>query len=375
MDIVALELIRHLQKIDHENEYFILVRRDKDRHVLTKTENFHIIELPSVAYPVWEQYYLPRAIKRIKPDILHCTSNTAPLRLSKQTFLVLTLHDILFMEKPAFSNGNWYQRFGNLYRRWIVPKVIPNCSRIITVSDFEKTRIIQYFNLSSLKISMIHNAYNKRFNENERINNEQFTIHEKKYHLPERYLLYLGNTDPKKNMKNVLKAYSIYCHQNKQILPLVLPDVKRIFLETILRSIHAPGLSQYIYLTGYIPNEELPSLYRGAFLFLYPSFYESFGIPLLEAMASGVPVISSISGAMPEVAGGAALLVNPEKPDEIAAALTRIIEDKALYDSLKQKGLQRSAEFSWLATARAVQRLYREILVKTPPESIKTIIP
>src|SRR5690242_18812242 len=131
MDIVALELIRHLQQLDHDNEYFILVKADEDNRALTETANFHIIELPRAPYPIWEQYHLPRAISKIRPDIVHCTSNTAPLKL--QVPLVLTLHDILYIQRSYFAKGTLYQRLGNIYRRFVVPKVVHRCEKIITV--------------------------------------------------------------------------------------------------------------------------------------------------------------------------------------------------------------------------------------------------
>ena len=138
MDFVALEVIRELQKIDRENEYFILVNAGEDR-CLEESENMHIVTVNAPLYPLWEQVCLPEAVRRIGPDILHCTGNTAPLRCDVP--LVLTLHDIIFLEKRSGSSPSWYQNMGWYYRRFVVPRVLPKCRRIITVSNYERERI------------------------------------------------------------------------------------------------------------------------------------------------------------------------------------------------------------------------------------------
>ena len=138
MDFVALESIRELQKIDKENEYFIFVSPGED-HCLEETDNVHIIEVKCPTYPLWEQVALPRNVSKIKPDLLHCTSNTAPLNCPVP--LVLTLHDIIFLEPRQGGNKSWYQNMGWYYRRMVVPRILPQCRKIITVSRFECDRI------------------------------------------------------------------------------------------------------------------------------------------------------------------------------------------------------------------------------------------
>lgn len=366
MDIVTLQLIRHLQKTDNVNEYFILVKPDEDNEVLSETRNFRIIEIPAAPYPVWEQYYLPKVIKKIKPDILHCTSNTAPLNVKVP--LILTLHDILYMQKIDFTKGTWYQRLGNLYRRWIVPKVIPQCKQIITVSDFEKQQIDEYFSLSPDQVKTIHNAYSDCFKPvfDERLLKEA----KKKFGLPDQYILYLGNTHPNKNIRSVLKALSRLQRDNETKIPLVMPDIDEDYLKKILLEINDPDLTHSIYLTGYVPNHELVYIYNLATLFIYPSFYESFGIPMLEAMACGVPVIASDRAAMPEVAGNAALMIDPGKPDEIVNAIRKLLTDKENYQHQKEKGLKRVLNFSWYNTAHATQEVYEKVYRQMNPEKI-----
>lgn len=357
MDIVALELIRKLQQIDRKNEYFILVKKDDDNTVLSETSNFHIIELPAAPYPVWEQFLLPKALKKIKPDILHCTGNTAPLKVNIP--LVITLHDILYLQQINLTRGSWYQRIGNLYRKWLIPKIVHKCQAILTVSDFEKAEIERHFGFSDGKVKRVYNAFSPQFTE---IGNRGvLDKYKKKYHLPEQYILFLGNTHPNKNIRKVLKAMSLLQRSTGIKTPLVMPDVDEQFLQRILKEINDPSLRENICLTGYIPNNELTYIYNLARVFLYPSFYESFGIPMLEAMACGVPVVASGRAAMPEVAGGAALLVDPENEEEIANSIHKLLTKEDLYRSFKSSGLERAASFSWTLTAFGIQDAYDEI--------------
>ena len=160
MDFVALESIRELQKIDKENEYFIFVSPGED-HCLEETDNVHIIEVKCPTYPLWEQVALPRNVSKIKPDLLHCTSNTAPLNCPVP--LVLTLHDIIFLEPRQGGNKSWYQNMGWYYRRMVVPRILPQCRKIITVSRFECDRIREALRLPKDKITAIYNGYSEHF--------------------------------------------------------------------------------------------------------------------------------------------------------------------------------------------------------------------
>ena len=197
MDFVALETIRELQKIDHKNEYYILVSPGED-HCLQSSPNVHIIELHCPTYPLWEQVALPRAIARIKPDLLHCTSNTAPLYCP--VALVLTLHDIIFLEKRQSFSKSWYQEMGWYYRRFVVPRILPNCKKIITVSHFECNRIREALKLPVEQITPVYNGYSQHFRQQPK--QPSLT---RRYIQADGYLFFLGNTDPKKNTPRLPK--------------------------------------------------------------------------------------------------------------------------------------------------------------------------
>ena len=160
MDYVALETIRELQKIDKQNEYFILVSPGDDI-CLQESANVHIVTVNWPSYPLWEQIGLPLALRKIKPDLLHCTSNTAPVYGNIP--LVLTLHDIIFLEKKQGKNQSMYQRLGRFYRRIIVPQILTRCKRIITVSHFECNRISHFLHIDRQLLVAVHNGYSQHF--------------------------------------------------------------------------------------------------------------------------------------------------------------------------------------------------------------------
>ncbi len=361
MDMVALELIRNLQQIDTVNEYFIFVKPDEDKGCLSETPNFHIIELEGGPYPTWEQYALPKAAAKYGCDLLHCTSNTAPVY--GKIPLVVTLHDIIYLESVAIlkKGGTWYQKFGNMYRRFVVPRVVSKSKKIITVSYFERDRIRNFFGFpqSDNRLVAIYNGVSTHFkpvtdqNELERVR--------QKYSLPSQYAFFLGNTDPKKNTRGVLQAFAQFLKESDIPLKLVMLDYEKSALTALLQEIGAPHLLDHIHLTGYVVNTDLPSIYAQAAIFLYPSLRESFGIPMLEAMRCGVPVITSNTSSMPEVSGGAALIIDPFKPEEITAAMKQILSDEMLRKELITKGLSQSDKFSWRAMAEEVLKLYHTI--------------
>lgn len=353
MDFVALESIRELQKADKINEYYILVSPGDD-HCLESTPNFHIIEIKFPTYPLWEQIGLPRALKKIKPDILHCTSNTAPIFCNIP--LILTLHDIIFLEKRQNSNKSFYQNLGWHYRRLVVPHILPKCKKIITVSHFESHRIRESLGLKKEQVLAVYNGFSNHFKP---INDYSKIIN--KYIDQKSYFFFLGNTDPKKNTARTLKAYSLYVQQSAHPLSLLIADLKEEVIDTILKEEKIEAIKPYLYFPGYITNKDLPAIYSGAKAFIYTSLRESFGIPILEAMACGTPVITSSTSAMPEIAGEKAILVNPGDEHEIANKILQLENDTDYYQMQVNYGLERVKQFSWEQTANNLLHIYKSI--------------
>ncbi|MCR5680786.1 MAG: glycosyltransferase family 4 protein [Prevotella sp.] len=356
MDYVVLQEILQLQQTDMHNEYFVFVKPGPDRCVEDSTR-VHVIEVEAKSYPLWEQVALPRAAKNARVDMLHCTSNTAPLRCSIP--LILTLHDIIFLEPRDKQNRSLYQNAGWLYRRLVVPRILPKCERIITVSDFEMKNIISKLHIPEQRMAMIYNGYNEWFHPLEDANKVY-----RKYMAEDGFIFFLGNTDPKKNTERTLIAYSRYLSRSEVKRPLLMADLDRQYLDGIISRNHIENVREFLFMPGYIPNADLPFIYNAAFAFLYTSLRESFGIPLLESMACGTPVITSNTSSMPEIGGPDAILVNPEEPNEIADMLLRLETDSDFYQRQKKVGLERARLFSWRHTAEQLLELYKEVYIE-----------
>ena len=362
MDYVVLQEIKELQKLDTKNEYFVFVAPGVDR-CLKDTKNVHIIVIGESFYPVWEQITLPRAAKKYNLDILHCTSNTAPIYCDIP--LVLTLHDIIFLEPRDKNNKSLYQNMGWLYRRKVVPKILDKCRRIITVSNFEKQNIINKLNIPEKRMAMIYNGYNEWFT----TFRDVADIY-KSYIDKPGYFFFLGNTDPKKNTERTLIAYSKYLEKSSVKRKLLMADLDKEYLNGIIERNHIENIREQIVMPGYIVNSDLPYIYNRAFAFLYTSLRESFGIPLLEAMACGTPVITSNTSSMPEIAGTDAILINPESSDEITEKMLQLENNELYYNAQKEIGLKRAELFSWKKTAEQLLSLYEEVYKELPNSNI-----
>lgn len=354
MDYVVLQEIRELQKMDTAHEYYVFVKPGEDR-CIESTANVHVIELSCPSYPLWEQWALPRAARKYGVQLLHCTSNTAPLWCDIP--LVLTLHDIIFLEPRDKQNKSLYQNLGWFYRRLVVPRILDRCRRIITVSNFEMENIIAKLHIPRSRMAMIYNGYNEWFRQLPAAD----CAASERYISQKGYFFFLGNTDPKKNTERTLVAYSKYLQRSNVKRPLLMADLDRAYLDDIIARHHIEHIRHSIVMPGYIVNSDLPAIYNSAFAFLYTSLRESFGIPLLEAMACGTPVITSNTSSMPEIGGKDAILVNPESSDDIADMMLRLETDAAFYARQRQLGLQRASAFSWEKTARQLLQLYEAV--------------
>lgn len=354
MDYVVLEEVRQLQTMDTQHEFFVYVAPGEDV-CLRESANVHIRTLRMPSYPLWEQVALPRAAHHDGVELLHCTSNTAPIHCSIP--LVLTLHDIIFLEPRDKRNTSLYQNAGWAYRRLVVPRVLSKCRRIITVSDFERQNIISHLGLPETQVVRIYNGYNEHFKcDSEQREDKDCDV------AP---FFFLGNTDPKKNTERTLIAYATYLRKSSVKRRLIVADLSKEYIDSMLTKCSIADVSPFIDAPGYIANSELPAVYRSAFAFLYTSLRESFGIPLLEAMACGTPVITSRTSSMPEIAGCEAALVNPEDTDDIAAMMLRLETDAPFYATQRALGLERVTLFSWRTTATALLHLYEQLLPRS----------
>jgi glycosyltransferase involved in cell wall biosynthesis len=351
-------LIRALQVIDNQNEYFIFVKPDEDNTCISETKNFHIVEVPGGNYVFWEQIMLPIYARKYDIDVLHCTSNTAPMFLTVP--LILTLHDVIFMEKTVGKNtSSNYQKFGNLYRKWLVPKIVRKCQQIITISEVEKANIISVLGLQENQITVVHNGVSGRFGI--KPNTETINQTKRELNLEGDFFLFLGNVEPRKNVTNTVKAFVAFAEINTHV-QLVITGLKPTFVSDILSEIGKISFLNRFVFPGFVTESVLLTLYAEAKVFLYPSFREGFGLPILEAMAFGTPVVTSNISAMPEVAGDAAFLVDPYSVEEITAGMTEAYENDQQRQQKIKSGFLRPSMFTWQNTAQKMLNIYQSKL-------------
>lgn len=357
MEVVSLELLRSLQKDPGENDYEVFVKKDADSNCLKSSEQLTLHNTTSYPYPIWEQIYLPFQVKKQHLQLLHCSSNTAPVFCSVP--LVVTIHDLIYLDKIDFK-GSSYQNFGNLYRRWVVPIIAKKAAAIITVSAFSKKEIARRLNIPTDKIFVVHNGVHEKFKV---IEDEQIMVNFRiKYQLPSQFFLHFANDAPRKNTLGTLKAFAKYCKQTAAPIKLVLTNITAEKTLQLLNSIDAKEAMHHIVCMSYVPALELPLLYNAATVFIYPSFSEGFGLPVIEAMACGTSVVTANNTSLPEVAGDAAILIDAANTEELLNAMLLLSTNEEKRQELMQKGMLQSAKFKWDNAAIKTKEVYYSVL-------------
>ena len=352
----SLHLLRELVKRDSQINFVLYVDRDDVGGVLPSAPNVQVHRLWPSAYPIWEQFSLPLAVKRDDLDLLHTLGNTAPLWLPARTQLVLSLMDVMFLQSGAFipTPTTLYQRAGRLYRACVAPANARRSKAVITISDFSRQDILQMISgLPPQKVVPIHLACDPKF---------ALTNHPTSNFSNRPFLLCLGAEDPRKNTLRIVEAY-LSALQNQSIdTDLVITGYANWQDSPAHRLVNAAGFDEKVKFLSFISIEQLVSLYQQATAFLYLSLYEGFGIPILEAYACGCPVIASNTTSIPEVGGDAAIYIDPTDVSAIEEAITRLCNDPVLQSDLRSKGLERAKHFSWMKVADETLNVYQRAL-------------
>ncbi len=352
--IYTKNLIEALSHIDKKNHYLLLLNVENYHDFRIDRENFEnlIVWAPFRKYYIWEQFNLPFILKKKKIDLIHGPRDVLPLLCAIKS--VVTIHDLGFLLFPhiiKFNPINYWSLF--------VKQSALKADHIIAVSESTKRDIIRLFNIPDAKITVTHEACNDSF---KRIEDEcELKRISTKYDFPDRFILYVGTIEPRKNLNVLLEALHILKKKHSIEHKLVIAGKKGWLYADFSKTIKRLGLEQDIVFTGYVSDEDLPGIYKLAELFVYPSKYEGFGLPLLEAMACGVPVIASNVSSIPEVVGDAGLLFDPYAPDQLADCIFQVLEDPLLRKKLISNGLKRKEAFSWQKTAEETLNIYKGV--------------
>lgn len=302
----------------------------------------------------WEQAALPGLARRLQLDLLHSMHYTRPARLPCTS--VVTFHDLTFFLYPRL-----HTRVKRFYFPFMMRLSARKADAIIAVSESTRRDAIRILNIPAERVHTVHSGISPLFRRIE----DRAVLEDcrRRYHLPERFILYVGTVEPRKNLPLLIRAYATLL-QEAQPPPLVIVGRNGWMYEEVYHLVEDLRLGEHIRFTGYLPGEDLPIVYNLAEIFVYPSWYEGFGFPPLEAMACGVPVITTAVSAMEESVGEAGLLTAPGDEAALTSAIRRLSDDPELRRSFSAKGRQRAAQFTWAHTARETLNVYRKTLLR-----------
>jgi glycosyltransferase involved in cell wall biosynthesis len=358
-------VVRTLGRLDHENQFVLIGSPAKVEEIGALPPNFQTVPLLAHERSVQGYREFRTALQRQRCDLVHIPNLFSVPRLLPCPF-VMTVHDMLehmsgTREQSGFRRSLYFQ---------MTKRVLAGAARIFAVSNFTRNEIEKLFEIPSDRVEVVYNAIDERFLHGHASAAERDLI-ARRYQVTYPFLLYAGRISPHKNVVRMIEAFSALKTELEK--DQAYPDLKLIIIGDDLsgnpdlrRTVVRSGVQNDVRFLGFIPIEVLRIFYDQAKIFIFPSLYEGFGLPPLEAMVHGTPVVTSNVSSLPEVVGNAAVLVNPENVFEIMRALHRVLLDQALRDRMKERGYQQAAKFSWETSVRRILEGYGQIVHGTP---------
>jgi glycosyltransferase involved in cell wall biosynthesis len=354
----VLHLIKNLRTVEPDTTYFFLAL-EKNLSLLgplEQAENPLLTVFSHESHPLgdfWEHFFLPRRLMKNGIDIFHGPASLIPFR--KDHFkTVVTIHDLvafLFSETIPLKYG--------AYMRYLLRQAVKRADRIISVSHHTRDDLIKILKVPSKKIVVIHEAPSPIFRPY--APDLVRPILKKRYGIQKKYIYHLGNIEPRKNLIKLLEAFTLVCREVGTDYQLVVSGQKGWLIRSLSRFLKTYPMREQVFFTGYVPLEDLPYLMNGAEIFVFPSLYEGFGLPVLEAMSCGTPVISSNRSSIPEIAGSAGILVDPTDVQALADQIVYLLRNGEERRRLSRLGQEQAARFSWEEVARKTHQVYRSV--------------
>jgi glycosyltransferase involved in cell wall biosynthesis len=351
-----IQLIRALTALDSENEFVIFAgQRGPSLINLPEKPTLEWILLPDRnpgVRLIWEQTYFSRLIRDSEVDLLHSLHYTRPLRLSCAS--VVTYHDMTFFLYPELHTRT---------KRFFFPLAIRSSANranfLIAISESTRQDAIRLLNLSPERVITIQHGVDPSFRPLKDVElKKRITV---KYQLPDKFILYVGLIEPRKNLPLLIKAYKKLVDDGTEHY-LVLAGRYGWMFDEVLQQIEKLCLTDKVILTGYVDQIDLPMVYNLSDLFVYPTLYEGFGLPALEAMACGIPVITTEVSSLPEIVGEAGILVPPNDAEELFRGMKTVLQDEELRLNLARRGTEQAAKFTWERTARSTLEVYQRAI-------------
>jgi glycosyltransferase involved in cell wall biosynthesis len=347
------QMVRALQGRDTSARYSVFLN-DTARGGFSDSPNmrFRYSRLPAgkpLVRILWEQTILPALAARL--DVLHCPVNVLPLFTTCPS--VLTIHDLTFLRYP--------ERFKPERQRYLAALTklsAKRARRIMADSANTKADVAELLNVPPERIDVVYPGLDAAFHPFQARDIAEFR---RRKGLPDELILYVGTLEPRKNVDMLIRAYALLPAGSRRRWPLVVAGGKGWMFDEIFAEVERNNLVDQVIFPGYVDTEELASWYAAASVFVYPSLYEGFGLPALEAMACGTPVVVSNAASLPEVVGDAGAQVDPDRPDELAETLAEVLQSKDKREQMATAGLARAASFTWEKSADQIMRIYRQV--------------
>jgi glycosyltransferase involved in cell wall biosynthesis len=361
-EAVFFNLVKSLSGIDKINEYILfsdicdekIIEDISDSLKINDKANFQIVCLKTANKFTWNFWTLPRYLRKNTVDI-YLTQYITPFFVPKKIKIITIIHDISFNFYPKLIK--WTDL---LFLKLLIPMSLRRADEIIGVSKFTHDEIIKYYKTDPKKVDWIRNAVSEDFLRQD-VSGEKMKAVKEKYGLPEKYILYLGTLQPRKNIPALVEAYGLEKNTLSDTKLVIAGGKGYNFDQVIESSIKKYGLDKKVIMPGFVDEEDKAALIKSAEIFVFPSLYEGFGIPILEAMAVGVPAIVSDIAPHREIAENAVLYFNPSVPRELASKMTGLLDDPTARKKLEDKGLGQAGKFSWKKTAEKMVKIFKSL--------------
>jgi glycosyltransferase involved in cell wall biosynthesis len=346
-------ILIELSRLDRTTEYIVLCRPDDVDSGEVLGTNFRMVPETAPPYSIAEQVRIPLSLARERVRLVHEPHYVLPPAIRCRS--VVTIHDCIHLMFPQYLPG----RLAYVYAKASMWSATRKADRILTVSEASKRDILRFFDVPAEKVAVIYNAIDERFLAP--ADAGRIELVKQRYQLDKPFVLYVGNIKPHKNLERLIDAFGRARGQCSGDLRLVIVGDEISKYPPLRQAVHKHKLDKHVRFLGFQPTETLAVFYRLARAFVFPSLYEGFGLPPLEAMACGTPVVTSNVSSLPEVAGGAALLVDPHDTNAIAHGICRTVSDEALRADLIARGLERARSFSWAQSVRKIHEIYLDV--------------
>lgn len=307
-----------------------------------------------VARILWEQLRLPTALKQTGVDLHHAMAFAAPVAVPCP--FVTTIYDLSFKHFPEA-----FRPFNRLYLDTFTKYSAKRAKAVITISESTRQDVLQFYDIAPEKVHTVHCGVDEAY---QPLSSAQIDAFRARQSLPSQFVFFLGTLEPRKNILGLIEAYAAWRTREKEVPKLFIGGGKGWYYNQVFQLVDTLGINDNVIFLGYLPSDDLPLWYNAATMLVYPSQFEGFGLPVLEAMACGTPVITSNVSSLPEVAGDAAWLVDPSNSAALSEAMQQLYSNEDLQHSMREKGLYQGKKFSWRKTAEETNQIYRKALTQ-----------